>query len=54
LVILLLQQNSKSEDECLETCDKGFLGNNVVCPKYNTRPVMLYTACGNGTPCPMV
>jgi spore coat protein Z len=50
LVILLLQQNSKSEDECLETCDKGFLGNNVVCPKYNTRPVMLYTACGNGTP----
>lgn len=47
-VILVLQQNSSKDDKCLETCDKGFLGNNVVCPKYNTRPVMLYTA--NGTP----
>ncbi len=50
LVILLLQQNTEKDEECLETCDKGFLGNNVVCPKYNTRPVMLYTAFGNGTP----
>lgn len=49
-VILLLQQNSTDDEACLETCDKGFLGNNVVCPKYNTRPIMLFTACGNGTP----
>ncbi len=49
-IILMLQQHSKPEDECLDTCDKGFLGNNVVCPKYNTRPIMLYTATGNGTP----
>ena len=47
-VILLLQLNSKEDEACLDTCDKGFLGNNVVCPKFNTRPVMLFTACGNG------
>ena len=49
-VILLLQQNSDEDEKCLDTCDKGFLGNNITCPKYNTRPVMLYTAFGNGKP----
>ncbi|NLM62920.1 MAG: spore coat protein Z [Mollicutes bacterium] len=49
-VILLLQKNSSKDKKCLDTCDKGFLGNDVVCPKYNTRPVMLYTAFGNGKP----
>ena len=45
-VILLLQQSVCQNDCCLETCDKGYLGQN--CSSYfNTRPVVLYT-CGNG------
>jgi len=46
-VIYLLQQSVCSNDSCLESCDRGFLGQNcsTLC---NTRPVMLYTCCGNG------
>ena len=49
-VILILQQNAECSDNCLDTCDRGFLGcstSSLVC---NTRPIMLYTCCGNGTP----
>ncbi|MDO5568946.1 MAG: CotY/CotZ family spore coat protein [bacterium] len=47
-VIYILQQSVCPGDNCLETCDRGFLGQN--CSTYcNTRPVMLYTCCGNGT-----
>ncbi|MDD2377538.1 MAG: CotY/CotZ family spore coat protein [Bacilli bacterium] len=49
-VILILQQNACQDDTCLETCDRGFLGCNVASIKCNTRPVMLFTACGNGDP----
>jgi len=46
-VILLLQQSVCQNDSCLETCDKGFLGQS--CSSYcNTRPVSLYT-CGSGS-----
>ena len=44
-VILLLQQ-SVCQDNCLETCDKGFLGQNCS-TFFNTRPVVLYT-CATG------
>lgn len=45
-VILILQQSVCQNDCCLETCDRGFLGqNSSFC--YNTRPIVLYT-CGNG------
>ncbi len=44
-VILLLQQ-SVCQDSCLETCDKGFLGQNSL-TFFNTRPVVLYT-CSTG------
>lgn len=45
-VILLLQQSVCQNDSCLETCDKGFLGQS--CSSYfNTRPIVLYT-CGSG------
>ena len=44
-VILLLQQ-SVCQDSCLETCDKGFLGQNCS-TFFNTRPVVLYT-CSTG------
>ena len=48
-VILVLQQNA-SPDSCLDSCDRPMLGGGVSCLVCNTRPVMLYTCCGNGTP----
>lgn len=47
-VINILQNNAECADDCLDTCDRGFLGNSVVSFAYNTRPVMLYTAFSNG------
>ena len=49
-VILILQQNACPET-CLDSCDRPMLGGGVNCLICNTRPVMLYTCCGNGTPC---
>ena len=48
-VINTLQQNAECGDTCLDTCDRGFLGCNISSVGCNTRPVMLYTCCGNGT-----
>lgn len=48
-VILCLQQNA-CPDNCLNTCDRPVLGSGPNCLICNTRPVMLYTCCGNGTP----
>lgn len=48
-VINILQHNAGCcGDTCLDTCDKGFLGNSTTCLSCNTRPIMLYTCCGNG------
>lgn len=49
-VICILQQNANCADNCLDSCDRGFLGNSTTCLSCNTRPIMLYTCCGNGTP----
>lgn len=50
-VINVLQQNADCcGDSCLDTCDRGFLGNGTTSLGFNTRPVILYTAVGNGTP----
>ena len=49
-VISILQQNADCADSCLDTCDRGFLGCSTTSLVCNTRPVMLYTCCGNGTP----
>ena len=49
-VINILQQNAECSDTCLETCDRGFLGCGTSTFSCNTRPVVLYTCCGNGTP----
>ena len=50
-VICILQQNANCcGDSCLDTCDRGFLGCNTSCISCNTRPIMLYTCSGNGTP----
>lgn len=50
-VINVLQQNAdRCGDACLETCDRGFLGCGATTLGCNTRPVILYTCSGNGTP----
>ena len=46
-VILVLQQNVCG-DTCLDSCDRPMLGGGPNCLVCNTRPVMLYTCCGNG------
>lgn len=48
-VILVLQENA-CPDNCLDTCDRPMLGGGANCLVCNTRPVMLYTCSGNGTP----
>ena len=48
-VILVLQQNA-CPDTCLDACDRPVLGGGPNCLVCNTRPVMLYTCCGNGIP----
>ena len=47
-VINILQQNAECGDSCLDTCDRGFLGCSASSLNCNTRPIMLYTCCGNG------
>ena len=49
-VINILQQNAECSNTCLDSCDRGFLGNTVSTLGLNTRPVTLYTCAGNGTP----
>lgn len=49
-VICILQQNANCAEACLDTCDRGFLGCGTTSINCNTRPIMLYTCCGNGTP----
>lgn len=51
-VILLLQQSVCQNDCCLETCDKGFLGQSSSL-FYNTRPIVLYTCSTGNTPLAM-
>lgn len=52
-VILILQQGANQLDSCLETCDRGFLGQQCCPTNYNTRPIVLYTCGSNGTPLSM-
>lgn len=50
-VICLLQQNASCYGEaCLDTCDRAFLGCGTTNLGCNTRPIVLYTCSGNGTP----
>ena len=48
--INVLQNNAECCDNVLDTCDRGFLGCSTTALLCNTRPVMLYTCSGNGTP----
>ena len=51
-VILLLQDNVCGNDSCLETCDRGFLGQNIQA-FFNTRPIVLYLVGTSNTPLEM-
>lgn len=51
-VILILQKSVCPSDCCLETCDRGFLGQNNSL-YYNTRPIVLYTCSGGNAPLAM-
>lgn len=45
-VINVLQKNADCGENCLDTCDRGFLGCSVTNLNCNTRPVNLYlTGC---------
>ena len=46
--IHILQENAECNDTCLDSCDRGFLGCGLPTVRCNTRPIMLYTGCGNG------
>ena len=48
-VINVLQSNA-CPDSCLLSCDRPALGGGGNCVVFNTRPIMLYTCQGNGTP----
>ena len=48
LNVILVLQNNACPDNCLDTCDRPVLGGGPNCLVCNTRPVMLYTCCGNG------
>lgn len=52
-VILILQESVDQLDICLETCDRGFLGQQCCATCYNTRPISLYTCGSNGVPLSM-
>lgn len=48
-VINILQDNACPENY-LNSCDRPALGGGTNCIICNTRPIMLYTCCGNGVP----
>lgn len=52
-VIIILQQSANQVDSCMDTCDRGFLGQQCCGICYNTRPIMLFTCSSNGVPLSM-
>ena len=51
-VINILQSNACPEN-CLNSCDRPALGGGGSCITCNTRPIQLFTCCGNGVPLSM-
>ncbi len=52
-VILILQESAEGNDSCLDTCDRGFLGQQYCSICYNTRPIVLYTCATGNDPLAM-
>ena len=53
LTIINILQNAECGDSCLDTCDRGFLGQQFSMVLYNTRPIVLYTCTTGNTPLSM-
>lgn len=49
-VIDILQKNACPGKSCNEGCDRPSLGGGPSCLVCNTRPIQLFTCCGNGVP----
>ena len=47
LKVIEILQNKAERVEPIEGCDKPFLGPNIECICYNTRPINLYTRAGD-------
>lgn len=50
LKIILILQEEACPNNCLNSCDRPALGSGGNCLSCNTRPIMIYTCCGNGEP----
>ena len=50
LAIIIILQGNACPENCLNSCDRPILGGGENCVICNTRPIMLYTACGNNVP----
>ena len=50
-IINVLQQNACTNETCLDTCDRGFLGCGITSINCNTRPITIYLC--NGQPLSM-
>ncbi len=50
LQVICVLQSNVCPDNCLNSCDRPALGGGTNCIMCNTRPIMLYTCCGNGVP----
>ena len=50
LQIIVVLQSNACPDNCLNSCDRPALGGGANCMVCNTRPIMLYTCSGNGSP----
>lgn len=48
-VILILQQSANQTDSCLDSCDRGFLGQQCCPTVCNTRPIQLFGCCAGGS-----
>lgn len=48
-VINVLQENA-CPNNCTDSCDRPILGGGTNCVVFNTRPIQLFTCCGNGIP----
>lgn len=46
--INILQDNAERSDDCVDSCDRGFLGSTISSYNFNTRPIMIYTCGSNG------
>ncbi|MDD2504991.1 MAG: CotY/CotZ family spore coat protein [Bacilli bacterium] len=50
LKVINVLQDKACPDSCTDSCDRPVLGGGTKSLGYNTRPIQLFTCCGNGVP----